>query len=94
MEKICLLIAVLSVSACKLTVANEGGGLVTSEEGLINCGTQCEVDSSDFNESASSNSSIILTATPDQGYEFTGWGGVCSGQAICTIGTEVPKTPA
>jgi len=86
MEKIWLLIAILSVSACKLTVTNEGGGIVTSDKGAINCGTQCEVDSSDFNGSASGASSIVLTATPDQGYEFTGWAGACSGQSTCTIG--------
>ncbi len=66
-----------------LTVAktDEGSGVITSSLGGINCGPIC------FNKFAS-GTSVTLTATPDYGSKFEGWGGDCASAGIaanCTI---------
>lgn len=55
-----------------------GTGTVTSSPGGINCGTACAYD---FDE----NTSVTLTATPNSGSIFAGWGGACSGTGTCTV---------
>jgi hypothetical protein len=63
-----------------LTVNRSTGGTVTSNVGGINCGNTC---SAVF----SSNTSVILTATPlNSQWIFIGWGGACSGSSsTCTV---------
>ena len=41
-----IVLVALLISACKLTVVNEGGGVVTSASGHIDCGEVCIVNSS------------------------------------------------
>ncbi|MDO8676397.1 MAG: hypothetical protein Q7K16_01970 [Candidatus Azambacteria bacterium] len=56
-----------------------GSGTVTSNPAGISCGSTC---SDDFNY----NTSVILTASPATGSDFTGWsGGGCSGTGTCTV---------
>ena len=56
-----------------LTVAKAGtgGGGVTSADGLINCGDDC-------NEVYGNFRAITLTALPNEGSLFTGWTGACT----------------
>ena len=63
-----------------LYVETFGPGRVTSTKGEISCGALCTAD---YN----SGTSVVLTATPDTGETFTGWGGgVCTGtSATCTV---------
>jgi hypothetical protein len=66
----------------KLEVARsgDGKGRVTSDPGGIDCGTGC---SATFAE----GTAVALSATPEQGSKFAGWGGACSGSGSggCTL---------
>lgn len=62
----------------QLTVRISGNGHVSSVPGGIDCGSDCSED-------YPSGSEVTLTATPDDGASFTGWGGACAGTADCTL---------
>jgi outer membrane protein OmpA-like peptidoglycan-associated protein len=63
----------------EVTIPNAEPGIVVSNPSGINCGGSCQY-------SYSTGSTITLTAVPDQGQEFTGWSGDCSGTATtCTV---------
>lgn len=68
-----------------LTVTNAANGTVTSTPSGIACGTDCT-------ETYAEGTSIILTATPADGYGFDGWtGDVCggaTGQCVFTISAD------
>jgi uncharacterized repeat protein (TIGR02543 family) len=66
-----------------LTVTPPTNGLVQSKPEGINCGTDC---SAPFVEGVE----VILTATPQPGYTFTGWGGACNGTGTCTVTINQP----
>jgi hypothetical protein len=51
---------------------------VTSDPGGIDCGTGC---SATFAE----GTAVALSATPEQGSKFAGWGGACSGAGSCSV---------
>jgi len=56
-----------------------GAGNIRSDNGSIDCGTTC---SASFDKGAV----ITLTATPEGGSRFTGWGGACSGKReVCRV---------
>ncbi|GEM_PF-1686129 len=66
--------------------ANVKFGTVTSNPGGIVCGTTCSAN-------YASGSNVTLTAIPVSGYEFTGWGGACSGYGnSCKITMDSAKT--
>ena len=66
--------------------AGNGSGAVTSTPAGITCGTTC-------NASFTQNAAVTLTATPDNGSTFAGWGGACSGTtATCTVTMDNAKT--
>jgi hypothetical protein len=68
-----------------LSVANpSGGGTVTSNVGGINCGAIC---SAVFLH----DTPVSLTATPNPGYAFAGFGGACSG-LTCALTLDANKT--
>ena len=65
----------------KLKVSLSGKGTVVSDDGKINCGSDCKET-----YSSSPTATIILTATPSSGYYFSGWsGGKCSGTGTCSV---------
>jgi len=66
-----------------LTVAKVGlgGGSVTSSPAGIDCGATC---SASFNLSAA----VTLTATPDSGSVFAGWGGACAVDGTVTMDAD------
>ena len=62
-----------------VNVAGTGTGTVTSSPAGINCPTTC---SGNF----ASGTAITLTAHPNSGSTFTGWGGeICEGTGTCTF---------
>ena len=61
-----LMFAALTLSACNLTVENSGGGTVTSNDELIDCGEVCVASYDGATE-------ITLSAEPEPGYLFDGW---------------------
>jgi uncharacterized repeat protein (TIGR02543 family) len=67
------------VNYYSLTVSKGGAGTITSAPAGINCGTTCSA-------SYASGTGVTLTASPATGYNFSGWGGACSGtSASCTV---------
>jgi hypothetical protein len=62
-----------------LTVSTLGRGTVASSPVGIRCGTSCS-------KTFVSGSRITLTATPANGFHFSGWTGGCSGAGLtCTV---------
>ncbi len=62
------------VSSFDLTVEKTGSGIVTSQPASIDCGTNCTAN-------YSSDTVVVLTATPKSGAIFTGWGDDCGGSS-------------
>lgn len=63
-----------------LSVSATGPGTVTG--GGISCGSR----GATCTASEIANATVVLTATPDAGASFSGWGGACSGSSVtCTV---------
>ena len=78
----------IMVQQYTLSVDETGMGTVKSNPEGINCGEDC---SAQFNK----GSSVTLTATPEEGYEFSNWGGSCSScgdNATCIVTMDSDKT--
>jgi hypothetical protein len=61
-----------------LTVVKTEHGTVTSEPSGINCGATCTTQHDN-------GKSVILRATPDDGYSFGGWGGDCDSSTALSL---------
>jgi hypothetical protein len=74
-------------STFALSVATEGTGLgtVTSEPAAIDCAPICSA-------SFSQDQAVELYATPDDGFEFLGWSGDCTGTGTCSLVMDAAKT--
>lgn len=72
-----------TVPTFELTVSRLGGGdnSVTSTPSGLSCGNNCSVP---FN----SNSTVSLTASPDDGWEFVGFSGDCTGLTCDVLMSE------
>lgn len=69
-----------------LTISQPVGGRVVSNDGLLDCGATCE-------HVYESDQDVILTATPEPGYQFLNWSDDCSGPtAQCTLRVEQDRT--
>jgi uncharacterized repeat protein (TIGR02543 family) len=76
----------VSTSSQALTVTVSGGGTVAG--GGISCsaGSTCDAPEPP-------NSTVTLTASPNDGYAFTGWGTACTGlQTTCTVQMDAART--
>jgi PKD repeat protein len=73
-------------SKFKLTVtrSGDGSGTVSSGDGQIDCGADCEGE-------YESGAKVTLTATPASGSEFKGWNGACSGAGPCEVAMTAAK---
>ena len=60
-----------------LSVSVTGRGSVSSTPGIA-CGTDCT-------ESYASGANVTLTTTAEAGFQFSSWGGACSGSSACTV---------
>lgn len=74
-----------STSQVTLTVQGGAGGGVTSVPAGINCGTTCIAG-------YALGTAVSLVATPSAGYQFTGWGGACSGTSVCDLTMDSNKS--
>ena len=72
------------VTQYTLTTSLLGSGLIQSDVNGIECGTDCT-------EMFDENSTLTLTATPDSGYQFTGWSGGCTGTGNCDLTMDATK---
>jgi M6 family metalloprotease-like protein len=68
-----------------LSVSKNGSGTVSSSPAGISCGASCGAD-------FSSGASVTLSAAPDAGWTFSGWGGACSGTGSCLVSMTSDKT--
>ena len=70
------------IQSFNLSVSASGKGSVTSLPAGIACGVKSGSCSAKFGQGAV----VTLTATPDPGAPWTGWGGACSGTSVtCTV---------
>ena len=67
----------IGVESFTLTVSAPQNGTITSSPLGIDCGSDCS-------QSYEANTSVTLTATPNEGFEFTSWAGDCSGTS-CSL---------
>jgi hypothetical protein len=76
----------ISADTFMLTMTPPENGTITSSPAGIDCGADCT-------EEYPAGSEVTLTATPDEGGEWGGWGGACSGTAdTCTVTMDGDKT--
>ena len=68
-----------------MTVTKIGNARITSSPAGIDCGDVC---SADFEL----GTVVTLTAMPDPGWTFAGWGGACGGSATCVGTVDGGKT--
>ena len=65
------LLSVTALTACNINVSKTGDGIVTSDDGQINCGEVCTAA---YEEESTV---VTLTAIPDEGFLFDGFTGKC-----------------
>jgi hypothetical protein len=62
-----------------LSIERTGSGTVTSSDGAIECGSRCS-------NAYATGAEVTLTATPEAGSVFKGWGGgTCTGTGSCLL---------
>lgn len=72
-----------------LTTTVAGSGSVLSVPSGISCSTATTVTCTG---TFTADAVVTLTATPTNGYQFTGWTGVCSGTSTCAVTMSAAKT--
>jgi len=78
---------IISGLALTITNANKTGGTVTSDSGGLSCGNTCS-------QSYANGIAVTLTAIPSSNnYQFTGWGGACTGYGnSCKLTMDAAKS--
>ncbi|MEY4563810.1 MAG: hypothetical protein RLZZ618_3087, partial [Pseudomonadota bacterium] len=61
-----------------LTITRSGSGTVNAASGAIACGSTCSA-------SLANGTDVVLSATPQTGFTFAGWGGACTGTQSCAV---------
>jgi len=85
-DKTCIAVFDLQTHILAVSTAGDGSGSVTSDPAGIDCGADCS-------QAYPVGSEITLTATPDGGSVFTGWGGVdCGGGEVTITDADVHCT--
>ena len=81
----CSITAGVESNAYALTVDLSGSGIVSSSPSGISCGSDCT-------ETYPYNSTVTLTASPADGYVFSGWSGACTGtETTCAVTMDAAK---
>ena len=70
--------AKFAVNAVTLTVLKKGKGKIASTSSGIDCGSACA-------SSVAAGSKLLLRASADPGFVFSGWSGGCTGTGDCSL---------
>jgi len=62
-------------------VGASSDGSITSDPAVVSCDSDCIQTSA----TVSFGTEVVLSASPNAGTVFSGWGGACSGTGICTL---------
>ncbi|MFH1867098.1 MAG: IPT/TIG domain-containing protein [Patescibacteria group bacterium] len=73
--------ALFSASTYTLSITKDGEGTVLSDPAGIDCSDNCTSTSASY----TGGPWVTLTATPELGYVFAGWGGSCMGTGDCAV---------
>ena len=68
-----------------LTINKTGDGTVTSTPAGIDCGATCAAE---FDKGAA----VTLAQSAGDGFQFSGWGGACSGTTTCSVTMDGART--
>ena len=80
-----LALKALAPDGFTLTINKTGDGTVTSTPAGIDCGATCAAE---FDKGAA----VTLAQSAGDGFQFSGWGGACSGTADCAVTLDAAKT--
>ena len=69
-----------------------GNGAVTSSPAGINCTRAASTTSGQCADTAAAGSALTLSASPGAGWQFSGWGGACSGVGSCDLALDVDRS--
>ena len=75
------------VSTSMLTLEVSGSGVISGDDGAINCDSNCSA-------TLDQDSQVELTVSPKAGYQFEQWNGACSGSGSCSVMMNSDKTVA
>ena len=84
-QSVAALFASAPSSSYSLNIEKSGAGSITSIPAGIDCGIVCSA-------SFAAGTSVTLSATPAEGYRFSGWSGACSGMGPCVVAMDSARS--